>query len=85
MLFDVFDKRCVVYSPLKVYTEEAELLHLEYTNVHDLHGCSCHICSPCCNCTHPGNPYNLECDEENFRPATQSEIIWHTNRALESL
>lgn len=35
--------------------------------------CSCHVRAPCGSCTHPGNPFNLECTEDAW--GTESEVL----------
>lgn len=45
---------------MKVLTQEGEDLLDEFNSKFRSNSCSCHINPPCSYCTHPGNPRNLE-------------------------
>lgn len=49
----------------------------EADDFHRWHGdgnCSCHISPPCCSCTHPGNPLNLEEDDDAWEFSLDYEV-----------
>ncbi len=45
-------------------TDWAEGQAADFLRLYDTGNCSCHIIPPCGSCTHPGNPHNLDADDE---------------------
>ena len=54
---------------LRKLTEEGEELKCRFNYDYDDGNCSCHLGgAPCSSCTHPGNPHNLDNDDEMWEP-----------------
>lgn len=61
--------------PNRVLTHQAFQDYLQFVKEYGLSGnCSCHIRPPCGSCTHPGNPRNLEGDEDAWEPYVWTNI-----------
>lgn len=52
---------------MRILTAEGQALAKQYKK--ETIGCSCHICPPCGDCTHPGNPLNLEESDDLWEEA----------------
>lgn len=54
-------------------TEAAQAQSDEFRALYGDGNCSCHISPPCDSCTHPGNPRNLDEDDEAWVKITSCE------------
>jgi hypothetical protein len=55
---------------IRVLKPEYDEIAAEFARCYGDNGCTCFISAPCGYCTHPGNPANLEEDDEAWEDAT---------------
>lgn len=55
-------------------TEAAEAEAHDFQRLYGSGNCSCHISPPCGSCTHPGNPMNLEEDDDAWMMGHAEEV-----------